>query len=85
VLREKLKPPSEIYFEKAAALSESDAELLNQSVLGRFTRRQEDKARNLTEILALQLEFEDKQLVEWRSRLSEMRQLSKTIGDLQPA
>ena len=44
---------------------------------GRFTRRLEDKKFSATEALALQLEFEDAQLKEWRKTVARMREKRK--------
>lgn len=66
--------PSAKYIAKASALSPGETELLGQRMRERFARRREDAKRSVTEILALQLEFEDKQLDEWRSCLTKIRQ-----------
>ena len=68
------KSPSAIYVAKAMALSPGETELLRQRMQGRFSRRREDARLSATEVLALQLEFEDKQLNAWRSSLTNIRQ-----------
>ena len=72
--RQDPKLPQAGYLERASALSAQEAELLNLRMRGRFARRREDKSRNPMEIRALQLEFEDGQLHEWRLRLANIRE-----------
>lgn len=69
-----MRPPSTVYVEKAKALSKGDAERLEERVMGRFTRRSDDRKKARTDVIALQLEFEDLQLDEWRNRLTKIRQ-----------
>jgi len=45
---------------------------------GRFARRLEDKRLSAIEALALQLEYEEEALEEWRERLTEMRKNEET-------
>jgi len=71
--RKKLNPPAKEYLEKAKDLSKKDAERLMARMRGRFTRRLEDKKYSATEALALQLEFEDEQLKEWRKSVARIR------------
>ena len=82
--REKAKPPSQIYIEKAMTLSNSEAELLRKRMRGRFARRREDKLRSTTEILALQLEFEDRQLRGWREGVAKIRAAKQMGSDFSP-
>lgn len=69
----KLIAPTEEYLEKAKQLDQEEAERLSARMRGRFTRRLEDKKLSQTEALALQLQFEDEELAEWRERMAEMR------------
>ncbi len=78
--RTKLESSSKTYLEKAKSFSDRDAELLTLRLGGRFTHRAEDKSRNPTEIVALQLAFEDRQLNEWRDRLTKVRERESTLG-----
>ena len=73
----KVKKPDDAYLEKAKALSKKEAERLMSRMRGRYTRRLEDKRFSAIEALALQLEFEDEQLKEWRKQLSEIRRKAK--------
>jgi Holliday junction resolvasome RuvABC DNA-binding subunit len=75
--RKKLNPPAKEYLKKAKELSRKDAERLMARMRGRFTRRLGDKKFTAIEALALQLEFEDEQLKEWRKRISEIRDKHK--------
>jgi hypothetical protein len=69
----KLLTPTEEYLEKAKQLSDEEAERLLARMRGRFARRVEDKKLSKTEALALQLEFEDEELTEWREKMAEIR------------
>ena len=70
----KLKPPTEEYLEKAKLLSEDDIERLNARMRGKFARRAEDNKLSTIEALALQLEYEDEELAEWREKMAEIRE-----------
>ena len=69
----KLIAPTEEYLEKAKQLDQEEAERLSARMRGRFMRRVEDKKLSRTEALALQLQFEDEELAEWRERMAEIR------------
>ena len=69
----KLIAPPEEYLEKAKQLDQDEAERLSARMRGRFMRRVEDKKLSRTEALALQLQFEDEELAEWRERMAEIR------------
>lgn len=69
----KRKLPTRDYLDKAALLSKKDTERLMSRMRGRFLRRFEDKRFSAVEALALQLEFEDEQLADWRKRIAEIR------------
>jgi arsenate reductase-like glutaredoxin family protein len=75
--RTKHKPPAKEYLEKAQDLSKKDAERLLARMRGRFARRLEDNRFTAIEALALQLEFEDEQLMEWRKNLAKTRDKRK--------
>ena len=70
----KLKPPTEEYREKAKLLSDEETERLLARMRGRFARRAEDNKLTTIDALALQLEYEDEELTEWRKRMAEMRE-----------
>lgn len=69
----KIKSANEIYIEKAKSLSPEATERLLSRMRGKLTRRAEDKKLTTIEALAIQLEFEDEQLAEWRENLQEIR------------
>jgi hypothetical protein len=71
--RENPLSPSNIYIEKAATLSKQEAELLNQRLRGSFTRRRDDAKYSAVEVVALQLEFDDSVLNQWRTQLAGIR------------
>ena len=73
IRRNKMKPPTKEYLEKAKSLSKKDAELLLSRMGGKLTRRLEDKRLSAMEVLALQLELEEEQLREWRKKVAEIR------------
>jgi hypothetical protein len=75
--RKRLSPPAKEYLQKAKDLSKKDAERLMARMRGRFTRRLEDKKFTAIEALALQLEFEDEQLKEWRKSVARIREKRK--------
>ena len=76
----KSKMPSPEYLEKAKQLSNEEIEHLLVRMRGRFARRLEDKRLSAIEAIALQLEYEDEALEEWRERLTEMRKNEETGG-----
>jgi len=61
-----MKKVNKDYLAKVAGLSEEEAERLLSRMRGKLTRRIEDKKMSITEAIAIQLEFEDEQLEEWR-------------------
>lgn len=69
----KIKSANEEYIEKAKNLSPEATERLLSRMRGKLTRRAEDKKLSTIEALAIQLEFEDEQLAEWRENLQEIR------------
>lgn len=69
----KLITPTDEYLEKAKLLSTEDAERLQARMRGKFSRRLEDKKISATESIALQLQYEDEGLAEWRKRMTEIR------------
>ena len=71
--RDKPKEPKKEYLEKAKDLSKKDSDRLMARMRGRYIRRFEDRDYTKTEALALQLEFEDDQLEEWRKNIATIR------------
>ena len=76
----KSKVPTPEYLEKVKQLSNDEIEHLLVRMRGRFARRLEDKRLSAIEAIALQLEYEDEALEEWRKRLTEMRKNEETGG-----
>ena len=74
--RKKLKPTEE-YIVAAKALSKQEAERLMSRMRGKYVRRWEDRKLTRVEILALQLEFEDAELKEWRKNVAKLRERKK--------
>jgi Holliday junction resolvasome RuvABC DNA-binding subunit len=72
--RTKLSPPTSAYLEQAKEIPKKDAERLMARMRGRLTRRLEDKTFTPIEILALQLQYEDEQLKEWRKNMKKIRE-----------
>lgn len=73
----KIKTANEEYVEKAKLLTEEEAERLQSRMRDKLHRRLEDKKLNTIEAIAIQLEFEDEQLNEWRERVVEVREKFK--------
>ena len=73
----KIKTANEEYIEKAKLLTEEEAERLQSRMRDKLHRRLEDKKLNTIEAIAIQLEFEDEQLNEWRERVVEVREKFK--------
>lgn len=73
----KIKTANEEYIEKAKLLTKKEAERLQSRMRDKLHRRLEDKKLNTIEAIAIQLEFEDEQLKEWRERVVEVREKYK--------
>jgi hypothetical protein len=73
----KIKSVKEDYLEKAKELSEAETERLASRISGKLNRRLDDKKLNITEAIAIQLEYEDKQLAEWRENRIKMKEKHK--------
>ena len=71
--RKKPDLPTSEYLDKAMKLSEKDSKQIMSRLQGRFTRRYEDNRISAIDALALQLEYEDMQLLEWKKNLAEIR------------
>ncbi|MFZ4539980.1 hypothetical protein [Propionivibrio sp.] len=67
------KSPSEEYVERAKRLSKDESEHLLARMRGRFSRKMENKKLSTTKAIALQLEYEDEGLAEWRKRMAELK------------
>lgn len=67
------KLPTQNYLEQAEQLSPEDTERLMARMRGRFSRRLEDRKLSAQQAIALQLEYEDEELAEWRERMAELQ------------
>jgi hypothetical protein len=67
------KEPSVEYLEQAKQLNEEASERLLSRARTKLMRRLEDKKLTALEVMALQLEFEDEDLTEWRARIAEIK------------
>ena len=72
------KTPSDEYLEKARLLSKEETERLLSRMRSKLKRRLEDKKMNALEAVAIQLEKEDEELNEWRAKMAEIREKTKT-------
>ncbi|WP_413437689.1 hypothetical protein ACFDAU_14905 [Sulfuriferula sp. GW1] len=71
------KTPDEEYLEKAKLLTEEETERLLSRMRTKLMRRLEDKKLSALEVVAIQLEIEDKELNEWRERMAEIAKRTK--------
>ena len=70
----KLRAPTSEYLQQAKHLSPDETERLMARMRGKYRRRTEDRRLSALEAMALQLEYEDEELAEWRQRMSELRE-----------
>lgn len=73
----KIKTANEEYIKKVKLLTKEETERLQSRMKDKLHRRLEDKKLNAIEAIAIQLEFEDEQLKEWRERVVEVRKKYK--------
>ncbi|MHB1174610.1 MAG: hypothetical protein ACYCZJ_05760 [Sulfuriferula sp.] len=71
------KTPDEQYLEKAKRLTKDETERLLSRMRTKLTRRLEDNKLSELEVVAIQLEIEDKELNEWRERMAEIEKNTK--------
>jgi len=71
------KTPDEEYLEKAKGLTKDETERVLSRMRTKLTRRLEDKKLTELEVVAIQLEIEDKELNEWRERMAEIEKRTK--------
>jgi hypothetical protein len=69
----KFRPTPPEYMEKAMALTQEDAERLFARMPSRLSHKLEKEDIESLEAVALQLQFEDRQLKEWRNNLAKTR------------
>lgn len=72
------KTASEAYLEKAKLLSKKETERLLSRAREKLIRRLEVKKLSALEVAAIQLELEDEALSEWRERMAEIRNKTKS-------
>ena len=73
-----MRKPAEEYLEKAKLLSKDETERLLARMRAKLMRRLEDKKMSVAEVVAIQLEIEEEELQEWRTRMAEIRKKSKS-------
>jgi hypothetical protein len=61
------------YLDRAKSLSREEAEQILSRMRRKMTRRMEDKDISPLEAVALQLQKEDEDLIEWRTRWAEVK------------
>ena len=66
----KIFTPNQDYLEKAKLLTNEDAERVHSRMSGKLKRRLMKKKLSELEALAIQLEREEMQLIEWREEYS---------------
>lgn len=69
--------PSEAYLEKARLLTKAESERLMSRMRASLIGKMQDEKLSPLECVAIQLELEDEQLMEWRSRTAELREKEK--------
>lgn len=72
------KTPAEEYLEKAKLLTKEETERLLSRMRAKLMRRLEDKNLSRLEVVAIQLEIEDKELNEWREKMAEIEKKTKS-------
>jgi N-acyl-L-homoserine lactone synthetase len=72
-----MRKPVDEYLEKASQLNKVETERLLARMRSKLMRRLENKKMNVQEAVAIQLEIEDEELQEWRTRMTEIRKKSK--------
>ena len=71
------KNPSDEYIEKAKLLTKKETERLMSRMRARLVDKMQDEKLSPLECAAIQLEIEDEQLMEWRSKTAELREKEK--------
>jgi hypothetical protein len=74
----KIENPAEKYIKQAKLLSKDEAEHVFSRMRKRIFRLWRDKGAMPEEAVALQLEYEDIQLEEWRKKMAKMQARAKT-------
>lgn len=69
-----MKKVNDDYVEKAKNLNEEEVERLQSRMRVKLTLKVENKKLSPIDALAMQLEFEDEQLAEWREKRNEINE-----------
>lgn len=72
-----MRKPADEYLKKASQLNKEETERLLVRMRSKLIRWLEDKKMSVQEVVAIQLEIEDDELQEWRTRMTEIRKKSK--------
>lgn len=73
-----MRKPADEYLDKARKLEQEETERLLARMRSKLMRRLEDKKMSVQEAVAIQLEIEDEELQEWRTRMAEISKKSKS-------
>lgn len=80
----KIKTPSDKFLEKAQRLSTRESERVLSRMTGKLPRKLEKDKLSTVEAIAIQLEIEEAMLIEWRERMTEIREKSKSDVPSEP-
>ena len=69
------REPSDNYLKKAKLLGKKEAERLLSRTRARLMGKMPDETLSPLECIAIQLEIEDEQLLEWRAKMAELRKM----------
>ena len=69
------RAPSDKYLEKAKLLGKKEAERVLSRMKARLMCKMLDETLSPLECIAIQLEIEDEQLLEWRAKTAELRKM----------
>lgn len=73
----KIKTANDIYLAKANSLSTEEAERIQSRMSGKLSRRLAKEKLTTLEAIAIQLEFEDDELEEWREEMHKAEEKGK--------
>lgn len=71
--------PAEEYVAKALRLTSEEVDILLARMQVHYSRRMQDARLSKIEALALQLQFEDEDLLSWRTVMAELRAKSDAL------
>ena len=72
-----MKISNKKYLKQAQLLTENEKERLLSRMAGKLPRKLEKEKLSMEEALALQLEFEDEQLQDWREKMHSLKEKHK--------